>query len=305
MDYYTQTGPRPELAAVEVNPPEGYIGSQILPNVPVTDKSGTVYYATVTADSAAETGRGAGVAPTGVQISDSTTTFTAAECIARGKVTPDEAKQFGGIDKADIAGTKWAKRQVMNSRESAICTLILGKAASATFDAAKVLTQVQTGLEAVRLYDGPSALITSTMTFKKIVLGLLGDSKMGPLFSRLVTGTSSAVAAQGLSYKAWVDAFAMFIGVDQVKIGCDSIWNAAAVAGKFGIAKLDDGNDAMSHKWKPVLGKTWTFLPDGTNEYEIQSVGDRITLNNLYDAKSWYNAKLLNTGALYVMDGAV
>jgi len=305
MDFYTQTGPRPDLAAVEVNLPEGYIGAQVLPNVNVADKTGTIYYATVTADETAETGRSAGSAPGGTQISDSTTTFTTAEVIERGKVTPDEAKQMGGIDKADLVGAKWAKRQVMNAREGAIRTAILGIAASEAVDYAKVLTQIQTGLESVRRYEGPSAMVTSTMVFKRIVLGLLGDSKMGPLFSRLVSGTSPAVAVQGMSFKAWVDAFAMFVGVDKVLLGCDTIWNAAAVAGKFAVAKLDPGNDPLSHKWMPVLGKTFTYLPDGGGEYEVQSVADRVNLNNLYDAKSWYNAKVLNSGAVYVFEGAV
>ena len=98
---FTQTGPRPDLAALPVNLPEGYIGNSVFPVSPVADKSGTIYYATVTADSAAQTGRSAGTAPTGTQISDSSTTYTAAEAIKRGSVTPDEAKQFG-IEVVDV-----------------------------------------------------------------------------------------------------------------------------------------------------------------------------------------------------------
>ena len=52
--YYTITGPRPDLAAVEVNPPEGFIGSKLIPLVNVADKTGTVYYNDVTADVAAQ-----------------------------------------------------------------------------------------------------------------------------------------------------------------------------------------------------------------------------------------------------------
>ncbi len=301
--YYTTTGERPELAALEVNPPEGYIGKTILPIVPVSEKTGVIYYATVTADAAADTARVTGAGSTGVQISDSAESFTAAEATKRGLIAPDEVKTMGGIDKADQVGAKYAKRQVMNAMETAIATLILGKTASATFDAAKLLGQVQTALETVRLYEGQRVLIASTAVLKRIVTAMLGDTSMGPVFSRLIAGTSPVVAASGLNLKAWSNALAIFLGVDQVLAGCDTIWNATAVAEKFAVAVIDDGTDELSHKWRPVLGKTYQFMPDGKNPWVIQSVADRVNINNIYDAFLWYNAKLLNTGALYVFDG--
>ncbi len=96
-EYFTSTGPRPDLAALEVNPPEGYIGSQIIPTFNVMDKTGTVYYAAVTADSAAQTGRGADTAPSAQAVANTSTTFTCAEVVDRAYITPDEAKSMGGI----------------------------------------------------------------------------------------------------------------------------------------------------------------------------------------------------------------
>lgn len=303
--YYTGTnGERADLAAIEVNPPEGYIGTRIMPIVPVTEKTGSIYYATVTADAAADTARSVGAGSTGVQISDSSTTFTAAEATKRGLIAPDEVKTMGGIDKADVVGAKYAKRQVMNAMETAIATVILGKAKSATFDPAKLLGQTQTALEAVRLYEGSRVLISSTMVLKRIVTALLGDSKMGPIFSRLIAGTSPAIAASGMNLKAWSNALAIFLGVDEVLAGCDGVWNAAGTgAEKFGIAVIDNSGDELSHKWKPVLGKTYQFMPDGKQPYVIQTVADRVNINNIYDCFVWYNVKLLNTGALYTFDG--
>ena len=301
--YYTQTGERPELASLEVNPPEGYIGNKILPTVPVADKSGTVYYATVTADSAAQTGRSAGAAPTGTQISASSTTFTAAEAIKRGSVTPDEVKQMGGIDKADEVGSKWAKRQVMAYLEGDIRTLILGGTKDVSFDPAKVQTQVQVALQDVRLYEGKSALIGSTWTIKAMLQQMLGDNAYGPALARLVTGSSGVDAVRGLSLDAWKQSLAIFFGVDEVLCGDDTVWNATAVAGRFAIAKLDDGADELSHKWKPVLGKVFQFLPDGKNPWLIESIADRLTKNNHYDATCWYDAVILNSGAFYLFDG--
>jgi hypothetical protein len=303
--YYTETGERPDLAAIEVNPPEGYIGEKILPVVPVTDKTGVVYYATVKADAAAQTGRSAGAAPTASAISASNTTFTAAEAVKRGTITPDEAKQMGGIAKADMVGAKWAKRQVMNYKETDIAALIMqsGADADASFDPTKVQTQVQTALQSVRLYEGKTALIAATITIKGMLQAMLADSVHGAALARLVTGASGVDAVRGLSVQAWKQALAIFFGVDEVMAGDDTIWGATAIAGRFAIAKLDDGTDELSHKWKPVIGKCFQFMPDGKNPWVIQSVADRVNVNNLYDAYLWYDAVLLNAAGVYVFDG--
>jgi hypothetical protein len=303
--YYTETGERPALAAIEVNPPEGFIGSQIIPIVPVTQKSGTLYYATVTADSAAQTGRSTGAAPTGTQIAQSNTTFTTAEAIKRGSITPDEAKGMGGIDKADEVGSKWAKRQVMRALESDVAALVMksGSSADAAIDPAKCQTQVQTALQAIRLYEGSTALVASTYNLKSLLQQLLADSAYGPAMSRLVTGTTGVQAIQGLSLNAWLSSLAIFFGVDKVLAGDDNIWNATAIAGRMTVVKLDDSADQLSHKWKPVYGKCFQFLPDGNQPWLIESIADRLTKNNHYDATLWYDNVVLNSGAAYTFDG--
>lgn len=301
--YYTQTGERPDLAALEVNPPEGYIGSKILPIVPVADKTGTIYYATVTADATAATSRSAGTAPTATQISDTAGSFTTVEHIKRGAVTPDEAKTMGGIAKADLVGAKWSKRQVMNAFETDVCEIILGKTASDAFDPPKILEDVQTALTSIKLYEGRTALIAATETLKRMVQSILADTTFGPMMSRLVSGTTPLVALQGMNFEAWKAALAMFLGIDDVLAGPDAIWGATTYDGHFAIAKLDDTADELSYKWKPVLGKTYQFMPDGKNPWVIQSVADRVNVNNLYDAYLWFDTQLLNTGALYVFDG--
>lgn len=301
--FYTQTGERPDLAAVEVNTPEGYIASKILPIVPTVDKSGTIYYATITADAAAQTGRSAGTAPTATQISDSSTTFSTAENVKRGAITPDEAKQMGGIAKADMVGSKWAKRQVMNALESDVCTLVLGGSADYTFDPANLLKQAQVAKQAVRLYSGKTTLISSTQVVTNIVQSVLADSTYGTPMSRLISGTSPTVAVEGMNFKNWVAGLAMFLGIDEVLLGDDTIWNATAVTGRFAIAKIDNSGDEMSHKWNPVFGKTYQFMPNGTNPWVIQSVADRVAVNNLYDAYLWMDTKVLNSGAMKLFSG--
>ena len=221
--YYTELGDRPSLAEIEVNAPEGYIGNRLLPVVPTADKSGTIYYATLTADAAAQTGRAAGTAPTSTQISDSSTTFTTAEAVKRGSITPDEAKQMGGIEKADEVGSKYAKRQVQKAIESAQATVILGGAINDTFDVTNAMTQMQTGLQAIRQYPGKTCAVSSTATLKALVQGLLADETYFSIFSRLVTGTSPDVAVQGMSFDAWLKGLAAFFGVDEVLAGDDAV----------------------------------------------------------------------------------
>lgn len=302
--YYTQTGERPDLASVEVNAPEGYIGTKLSPIVPVADKSGIVYYFDKQADGTAETDRSAGSGPDSTQISGASTSMTCTELAMRGKITPDEAKTMGGIEKADMVGARFAKRAVMNALEKAIAEQILGTA-DETFDEAKFLDQVQTGFDTIRLYEGPVALVGGTITLKRIVRKMLASSSMGPVFSRLISGGSPAQAATGMNFQAWMNGLAMFLGVDQVLAGDDTAWAASGTtAEKVGLIKLDpDPTDVLSHKWRAVYGKTYMFMPDGKNPWVIQSVADRVNVNNLYDAYIWYDLLEFNSTAVYVFDG--
>jgi len=301
--YYTIEGQRDDLAALEVVKPEGYIADLIYPLVPAFEKAGSIAYATVVTDAAAEVGRAVGAAPNGTQIANSATTFACVEAIKRYSVTPDEAKQMGGIAKADEVGAKAAKRSIHRKIEADVAALILGGAATAPFDPSKVLSNVQTALDALELYDGRLTMITSTMTAKAMVQSLITDSGAGKVIAKLITGSSPAVAATGLNFNAWKDALAMYFGVDQILLGHSSVWNAGANKGKFAITKLDDTTDPLSHKYIPVLGKRFQFLRDGDNPFFVESIPDRLTKNNHYDASVWYEIKTLNAGILYRFDG--
>jgi len=301
--FYTSTGPRPDLAAIEVNPPESYIGNKVIPPVFVADKTGDVYYHALVADVAAQTGRTTLNAPTGTAITNSKTTFTCAEVIKRGEIDPAEAKSMGGIAKADMIGAKFAKRSVMNAVETLIAAATTGSTADDTFDPAKFLQQSQTALDAIRRYYGKTTLLGSTSALKRVVQTLLSDSTSGKVFSRLVSGVSPAVAAQGLSFKSWMDGLALYLGVDQVLAGDSAIWNAGTSANKVVIGKFDDGSEELVHKYEPVYGRQFVYLPDGGSPWYIESIGDRNVKSNKYDASVWQNIVELNAAAIYVLDG--
>lgn len=301
--YYTQSGSRTDLAQIEAVKPEGYIADQVFPVVPVAEKAGSVAYATIVADAAAQTGRSAGVAPTSTQLANSATTYSAAEIIKRYSITPDEVKQMGGIENADMVGAKASKRSVFTAIEEAVAAATLGVAVSATFDPAKVQTEVQDAVDAIEQYEGVLTLVTSTKTVKAMIQAMLADNTVGPALARIVSGASPQVSMTGLNFKAWLDALAMLFGVDKVLLGTSRIWNASAIRGRFALAKLDDGMDPLSHKYLPVLGKRFQFLQDGTNPFSIETYANRDTHNNNYDASVWQEIKTLNSGALYVFSG--
>ena len=301
--YYTQDGNRPDLASIEAVKPEGYIADMILPVVPVADLGGKVFYATVNADSAAQTDRTDGVAPTTTQIANSSADYSVSERMKRYSITPKEAKQMGGIEKADQVGAKASKRSVFTSIETEVCTSILGGSVNETFDAEKIHTQVQDAVDAIEMYEGVTTLITSTKTAKAMVQGLLANATQGKVLSRIVSGTSPSVSITGLNFQAWVDALAMNFGVDKVLLGTSRIWNATAVRGRFAIARLDDGTDPLSHKYLPVLGKRFQYLQDGGNPWNIQAYADRNTHNNHYDAQVLDDVLILNSGALRLFGG--
>jgi hypothetical protein len=302
MSFYTETGARADLAALEVNLPEGYIGTKIYPVVPVMEKAGSLAYATVTADTTAQTNRAVGAAPLVTQIANTATTWACTEVIDRSGITPDEVKQMGGIEKADKIGAGWAMRQVLKLRENLIAAKVLGTADD-SFDAAKIRTDMQVARQALRLYPGKTSLVASSYVLNAMVQNIAAEADIGAAFARIVTGVNAAEAAMGLSFEAWKRGLAMFLGVDEVLSGDDGIWNAGTYAGKFALVKTDVTNDPLSHKYIPVIGKTFTFLPDGANGWEVQSVGDRTLINNFYDAKQWVNVVELNAGAVYVFDG--
>ena len=303
MDFYTEEGERSALQSeIEINAPEGYIGTKLMPVVPVMEKAGSATYATVTADAAAQTGRGVGVAPDATQISNSSKVWACSEIIKRAAITPDEVKQMGGIENADKIGFRWAMRSVLKAREALIAAVVLG-AKDATFDPAKMRTQIQTAMQALRLYPGKSVLVSSSMTLKAMVQQMAADTVVGPMFARIVTGTSSAEAVLGLSIKAWLQGLALFTGVDEVMAGDDDVWNAGTCAEKFSIVKVDATNDPLSHKYMPVLGKTITFLPSGTQGWDLQAIANRTLINNFYDAKMWIDVETYNAGAVYTFDG--
>jgi hypothetical protein len=297
--YQTSTGPRPDLIK-EYNLPEGYIGTQLLPVSEVMEKTGTIYYkGTPTADSAAETGRVSGVAPGVQKITASTTTYTTAEAIDRTQIAEDEAKGFGGIEKADPIGAETAVRNVQNAQEDAIVAITLGSSVTpgATFDPGKFTLQVDAGWQDIRRYPGQRVMYASKRVFEGLIKSVISDSNYGPAFIRTInTGAN-------LKFEQWLDALAFWVGADRVLVGDTDRWNPSGYTGRFGLMKVLPNPGPAEHKFKSMRGRTYVFLPDGNQPFEVLSYWNPGTLINEYTARAWYNVVSLNSGAQYVIDG--
>jgi len=302
--FFSNTGDRPDLAKLEVNPPEGYIGFAIAPKYEVADKSGSLWYFPLTADSAAQTGRSPGVAPTAVQIASTYTSFSCAELFKRAAMTPDELTQIGDEAKAEIALTRHAKRSVLAAIEALVATATVGGTPAGTFDAASFLVQIQDALDATKGHGGKTVLVAGAATLRKLVQKLLAEESVGPMLARVVSGTAPNVATQGLSLAAWKAALQTLAGVDDVLIGDSAVWSAGSNAGRIAIGRISTGEDQLDHKYEAVFAKTVLFLPKGAEtEWSVRVVADEINQNNYVDATIWAAVKTLNAGAMYVIDG--
>jgi len=296
--YLTTSGNRPDLEAQVINLPEGYIGNKIYPIVNTADKSGTVYYATVTANSAAQTNRVSGAAPSATLIANSSTTYTCAENIKRSTVDFMEVKTIGSVAKTDEMQGRWVKKQIARAIEAAQVAALLTAPADASFTGSTFLTDCQVGLDAIRNYSGKTALVGAASIIKTII----SNSDVSAKLLRVVTGVNPATAAQGLSFNLGMQALAAYIGVDYVLAGDSALWTASSAAGKVALVKLDESGDPLSHKYEPVLGKTFVYLPDPANKdgISINSTADRVNLVNIVDGLAWFNVKQLNA-AKYII----
>ena len=265
------------------------------------EKTGTLYYKTLTADSASQTDRTTGTAPARTLLTDSSTTFTAAEAIKRYGIVRDEVKQMGGIENADKLGGIASKRSVQRIVEDAIANLILETTTIEILDIeSSLIGAVQTALETIRRYPGLTVFGTSKLVFNR----LMKYTEIKNLYSLSSLAIAGADAKEVLSAKpeALRVLLTGILGVDEILIGDDDQWATGARDERAFVMKLP-GTEEFSHKLDPVYGKNMMYLPDGSQPYYLESFYDPDVKINNYDATIWYNLKELNTGACVVLEG--
>lgn len=294
--YKTETGRRPDLEGLEVNPGIGYIGNKLYPVVSSNEKTGDNYYRTRIADSAAQTGRTPGDAPTITLLSDSHAAFTCAEVIKRYGMVEAEVKQAGGIAQADKQGGEGCKRSVARAIEDAQIAQLLDGAH--TDISATIIEGIGDGASAVRRFAGKTAFVCSESVYRWIIKSTQITGKLGYTFPTHRIDEATTLSVKTELFRAMLQSI---IGIDEILIFDDDS-ELAGAGDAAAIVKLPP-MDALSHKLDPVLGKTNLYLPDGEQGFEINSFFNEDTMVNTYTAKSWYVLSEFNVDAKYLVDG--
>ena len=302
MNRRTEIGRREDLERIEVNWPEGYIGLRLFPKLDRMKQTGTVYYAALTADAAAESTRSKGTAPTTVLLSASRTTYSCAERVKRYGVAFDEVDNIGGIAQADRLGAMASKRSVMRAFEDLVVDEVMAGSADASVSS-DLITKVTAAKKAIKRYKGRTAFVTSDTTFH----AAMTDTEVA---ARLATFTSVTPAdnAQILALKRTL--LAMVLEVDEVLIGDDDHWYVATAGGSNNVNIQGRGLvvqlppvEEESHTMDPVLGKTVFYLPDGVQPFILETHPNEDEKANKYDAQYYVDVMTLNASAAYLLDG--
>lgn len=296
MSYKTITGRREDLEQIPTNPEIGYVGGKIFPVVPVSEKTGKFMYRTVTADASAQTGRSLGTAPTATLLADTSGTFTCAEAVKRYSVDKSEVKNCGGIESADKLGATASKRSVERAIESAqIEQLMTG---SATDISSAIIAGLETGVQSVKRYHGDLAFVGSESVYRWVISQTEITGKLSYTYS-----VSNLDAADTLSVKAdlFLKMLQTIYNFKQVLI-FDDDFEVSGAKDMGAVVKLPS-QDAFSHKMDAELGKTFLYMPDGEQPFEIESYYDENLKTNVYDAISWFDVNEVNSSAKYLVDG--
>ena len=284
---------RPDLAAVEVfsdtTDPSPYLSHMILPTFPVAKKIGNMYFVTVDADVAAQTGRTLGDAPTRTLLASQSDVFNCTEDIKRVGIPDDEIELMGGLLKAEEKAARVGKRSIMRSKEDKVVTLITAGAGATADILGSLRGAVDVGMKAVERVSGALVLVCSFTAFRRmtryqeITNTLLRTGIMGqdPRDVRNVNpGTLASV-----------------LGVPMVLVGSDDHWAAdEAFLLKLPSATVDP--DEM-----PQIGRTVQYLPSEDNPFLMESFFDDVDIVDTVDTRSWYDQELYNASGIYRLTG--
>ncbi len=107
---------RPDLAALPVDMGVKYVWDIVMPPLELKQTAGKLYYHDIQADSAVQTGRTSGNAPTAVILAPSNVDFTAAEAIKRYRLPYEQVKNWSFMRTGECSARQAsAQRSASNS----------------------------------------------------------------------------------------------------------------------------------------------------------------------------------------------
>lgn len=315
MELETINGERSDvLEAIkgELNPPEWYIGHVIFPVDLRAEKTGDIYYQTLTADSAAQTSRAAGAAPTATFLATSNTSYSAAEYNKRYAIARDEVKSYGGVENADRAGVKAAVRSCFRSFEDVAAGKVIdatGYGNAVALASGKVFEGLQKAAQNVKRYPGKLVLVCSHDWFLDFISQADVKEAIQATFGN--GGVQQLQQLWSREPEAMKMMMATVMQFDTILIGDNEHWQVTDREDGAAIIKIPDPASVanrddlvMLYKERPVYGISEFWLPDPVNNellFKAESFYERKDVANYYDAYAWFDILELNAGAKQIV----
>lgn len=305
--WMTDWGRRPDLEALNVNPPIGYIGDRLYPRTPSRFSAGTLSGMTLPTYAAAQTSRTDGNAPTTTLISNNEVSYTCTEIISRYGKTAKQTMDTMDIYRCDEQGGAAAIRAMMydleKTRLTAAVTPVTGNYNKITGTSSdNILDLVTNALEAIRLYHGVRVLVMGAAMLQK--------------FGRCADITNFYGAAPVERRDALLDIRERIVSaiqsvflLDEVLIADETILNASSNpifdANTIVAAVIPHENEVTewSYTLTPELGRTVVYQPyEGLKPFQVESFPNMNTRTNCYDAVTRSAVVELNPMAKRIID---
>lgn len=287
----TDFGRRPDLEAVEVNPPIGFVGERIYPRTNQRLLAGTITALALPGYTAAQTNRTDGEAPTAAKIGNVTATFSCTETAARVYKTASDVQAAGGVFASDMQG---AIGSIFNfnvtleqKRLTKLVTPVSGNYNLVTPTAGTPIRRViYNALKDLRRYRGRRVLIMGAS-----LLDVFADSFAVRSFYQGMPLERKEVYVDRT--EQIVSSMQTVFHLDEVLVADDTILNAAGTAPVMGddvmvVAVLPHENEVTEDSFQTTnieLGRTITYQPaEGMKPFQIESFPNFEKMRNEYTA---------------------
>lgn len=278
---------RTDLEAVPVKFPN-YLVDTLLPYLEKPQTAGRLYYQKWATDVAAQTGRSTSTiaAINANTIAANDITFSCSEVIARIRMGYDQVAGFGGIETAELAMGRQAKRAFYNNIEAQAATAVID-----TESATDVSSDIFGGItaEVAEMQDlakGPVALVLSNHNFIQL-------RKNADIAERMANiGIIAGLNADNVQLAS--EQLAAVFGVAKVLVGSDDQWYTG-VTNKNRVA-LTVLPDIQADPAEEVqFGRTIYFAYDSDiRHFKMESFFDDLNKAHVVDALGHVALTVLN-----------
>ena len=285
----TDFGRRPDLEAIETNPPIGFIGERIYPRANQRLVAGTLSALTMPVYAAAQTNRVDGVAPTSTTIVNADVNYNCTETVARVDKTAKQVQSAGGVWASDMQGAVGSIFNFNVTLEQKRLTTLVTPLPSTADNlitptaGAKIRSVIYGALKSLRRYRGKRVLIMGAD-----MLDVFADSfAMKSFYEGIPFERRDAFKDRR---ELIVYSMQTVFLLDEVLVADDTILNAAGNAPAIGdyivAAVLPHENEVTEDSFQTTnieLGRTVTYQPaEGMKPYQIESFPNFDTMKNVY-----------------------